>query len=54
MLGMIRMAPEVRLDYLAIVDSNNLEPVAEIKSNTLIALAAYLGTTRLIDNVLIT
>jgi len=54
MLGMIRMVPEVRLDYLAIVDSNNLEPVAEIKSNTLIDLAAYLGTTRLIDNVLIT
>jgi pantothenate synthetase len=50
---MIRTVPEVRLDYLAIVDYGNLEPVPEISSDTLIALAAYLGSTRLIDNVLI-
>jgi pantoate--beta-alanine ligase len=53
MLTMIQSVPAVRLDYLAIVDFENLEPVSKIKPNTLIAVAAYLGTTRLIDNILI-
>jgi len=53
MMTMIQGVPDVRLDYLATVDFDTLEPVQKIKSNTLIAIAAYLGTTRLIDNVLI-
>jgi pantoate--beta-alanine ligase len=53
MRGIIGAIPEIRLDYLTIVDYHNLEPVPDIKSSTLIALAAYAGNTRLIDNVLI-
>ena len=42
--------PEVRVDYIAVVDWATLEPVQEIGPETLFAVAAYLGTTRLIDN----
>jgi pantoate--beta-alanine ligase len=41
----------VRLDYLAIVDANILLPVASVEVGTLVAVAAYVGSTRLIDNL---
>jgi pantoate--beta-alanine ligase len=43
----------VRLDYLAAVDPETLEPVDSITRQTLIAVAAYVGATRLIDNVVL-
>jgi pantoate--beta-alanine ligase len=45
--------PEVRLDYLEIVDPENLEAVDDIRPGALVAMAAYVGRTRLIDNVLL-
>jgi len=42
-----------RLDYLEIVDSDTLEPVEDIAHGALVAVAAWVGTTRLIDNLLI-
>ena len=45
--------PSVRLDYFEIVDPETLEPVEEIARGTLVAVAAYVGTTRLIDNILL-
>ena len=45
--------PSVRLDYLEIVDPDSLDPVTEISRPTLVAVAAYVGTTRLIDNVVL-
>ena len=45
--------PAVRLDYVAIVDWDSLEPVDEAKPGTLVAVAAYVGATRLIDNVIL-
>jgi pantoate--beta-alanine ligase len=45
--------PSVRLDYFAIVDPNTLDPVEKASDGTLIAVAAYVGNTRLIDNILI-
>jgi pantoate--beta-alanine ligase len=45
--------PEVRLDYLKIVDPDSLLDVATTEQGALIAVAAWVGTTRLIDNVLI-
>jgi len=45
--------PQVRLDYFEIVDPNTLDPVEEITGNTLAAVAAYVGSTRLIDNVVL-
>ncbi len=42
--------PSVRLDYLEIVDPETLERVNAISSKNLVAVAAFVGTTRLIDN----
>lgn len=49
----IAQEPEVRLDYLEIVDPMSLDPVERIEKKTLVAVAAYVGSTRLIDNVLL-
>lgn len=43
----------VRLDYFAIVDPDTLDSVKDIAHGALVAVAAYVGNTRLIDNVLI-
>jgi pantoate--beta-alanine ligase len=45
--------PSVRLDYFEIVNPETLDPVAEITQTSLVAVAAYAGTTRLIDNILL-
>jgi pantoate--beta-alanine ligase len=44
--------PEVRLDYIAAVDWATLEPVDIVGPGTLFAVAAWVGTTRLIDNLI--
>jgi pantoate--beta-alanine ligase len=41
----------VRLDYFEIVDPDSLDPVGTAGKSTLIAVAAFVGTTRLIDNI---
>lgn len=45
--------PAARLDYFEIVDPDTLDPVENISKGALAAVAAFVGTTRLIDNVLI-
>jgi pantoate--beta-alanine ligase len=42
--------PSVRMDYLEIVDTENLDPLDKIDDHALVAVAAFVGTTRLIDN----
>lgn len=51
MFSLIKAEPMARLDYLAIVDSDTLVPVEELQKPVLIALAVYIGKTRLIDNI---
>jgi pantoate--beta-alanine ligase len=46
--------PQVRLDYFEIVDPDTLEPLDQISRPALAAVAACVGTTRLIDNVVLT
>jgi len=46
--------PDVRIDYLEVVNPETLDPVKIISDEALVAVAAYVGTTRLIDNLLIT
>jgi pantoate--beta-alanine ligase len=41
----------VRLDYFEIVNPDTLDPVEDISRGALVAVAAFLGTTRLIDNL---
>lgn len=42
-----------KIDYVSIVDPGSLKDVKAIKGKTLIAIAARLGKTRLIDNILV-
>ncbi|KYN75665.1 pantoate--beta-alanine ligase [Clostridium sporogenes] len=49
-VNMINKEPLTKIDYVNIVDSANLQPVEEIQSSILIAIAVYIGKTRLIDN----
>ncbi|HGE72064.1 TPA: pantoate--beta-alanine ligase [Candidatus Poribacteria bacterium] len=53
MLDIINAEPLARVDYISIVDAETLEDLNEIKDNTLIALAVFIGKTRLIDNIII-
>ena len=45
--------PQVALDYFEIVDPDTLDPVERISQKTLVAVAAYVGSTRLIDNTVL-
>ncbi|GFI32553.1 MAG: pantoate--beta-alanine ligase [Lachnospiraceae bacterium] len=49
-LKQIRTEPLARVDYVELVDAENLEPVKKIDGPILAALAVYIGKTRLIDN----
>ncbi|HST10621.1 MAG TPA: pantoate--beta-alanine ligase [Terriglobales bacterium] len=51
--GLVAEEPAVRLDYFSIVDPDALEPIESISCGALVAVAAYVGTTRLIDNVVL-
>lgn len=43
--------PEIRVEYFEVVDPAELQPVIEVHGPALVALAAWVGGTRLIDNV---
>lgn len=45
--------PAIRVDYIAVVDPDTLLPVDDVDTGALLAIAAYVGNTRLIDNVLL-
>jgi pantoate--beta-alanine ligase len=53
LLGTLSVDPDLRLDYAEIVDPATLLPVSEISSGALIAVAVWIGSTRLIDNLLL-
>ena len=44
----------IELEYIAIVDPMTFEPVAVVDGHALVAIAARVGRTRLIDNTLLT
>jgi len=45
--------PAVRLDYFEIVDPDTLDAIPELHGPALVAVAAFVGNTRLIDNVVL-
>lgn len=49
----LRTEPAVRLDYLALVDPDSLEPVERVTGPAVALVAARVGTTRLIDNAIL-
>ncbi|MBS4008110.1 MAG: pantoate--beta-alanine ligase [Clostridium sp.] len=49
----ISLEPMATIDYVAIVDTEEIRPVKEICGRILIALAVRFGKTRLIDNIIL-
>ena len=50
MTEIINTEPLAKIDYVSVVDANTMQPVHEITSPVLVAMAIYIGSTRLIDN----
>jgi pantoate--beta-alanine ligase len=46
----IEREPSARLDYVEFFESDTLSPVSKVKRGAHMALAVYVGKTRLIDN----
>lgn len=53
MRGVLGEETLARIDYVEVVDYGTLQPRAEVGSETLIALAVYIGKARLIDNLVV-
>ncbi|HEX4489511.1 MAG TPA: pantoate--beta-alanine ligase [Terriglobales bacterium] len=49
--GKTKFGDDVRLDYLEIVDPDSLKPLDKLDKPALAAVAAFVGKTRLIDNI---
>jgi pantoate--beta-alanine ligase len=53
MMRVVELAPTARLDYAEIVHAETLEPVATAQRGDIILIAAFVGKTRLIDNLVL-
>ena len=53
MRQMITAKKTADIDYISCVGLNNLEPLSRIQGRALIALAVFIGKTRLIDNIIV-
>lgn len=49
----LQQAPQLQVQYVELVDPSTLRPLEEVKTVGLLAIAAYLGKTRLIDNIVL-
>lgn len=50
MSGLISAEPLAKIDYVSMVSWDSIEPVETIEGPVLVAMAVYIGKTRLIDN----
>lgn len=50
MKKLIETEPLAKIDYVKAVDANSIEIISEMKPPVLVAIAVYIGKTRLIDN----
>lgn len=53
MKELVTSKSSARIDYIEIVDLKNLRPIAPLSGDVLIAMAVFIGNTRLIDNVIV-
>jgi pantoate--beta-alanine ligase len=51
-LDVLESQPDIKVQYVAVADPDTLQEVSDINGRTVIAVAAYVGATRLIDNLL--
>lgn len=53
LLAAVSAIPGARVDYANILDADNLTPMVQLDRSALAAVAVFLGTTRLIDNLIL-
>ncbi|MGH9787108.1 MAG: pantoate--beta-alanine ligase, partial [Candidatus Acidiferrales bacterium] len=53
MRALIEAAPGSRIDYVAVADADTFEPRVAVSGLTVVALAVWIGATRLIDNLIV-
>jgi pantoate--beta-alanine ligase len=51
--GIIESEPTTRIDYVSVVDADDLTPLSTIDERALLALAVFVGDARLIDNAVL-
>jgi len=51
--GIIESEPTNRIDYVSVVNADDLAPLSTIEDRTLLALAVFVGDARLIDNTIL-
>jgi pantoate--beta-alanine ligase len=49
----LKISRQIKIEYISIVDARTLDELDEVKDKVLIALAAKIGQTRLIDNIVV-
>ena len=49
----LQTIPNLKIQYIEIVDPSTLQPLTTIQNSGLLAIAAYVGSTRLIDNIIL-
>ena len=50
---LIAQEPQARIDYVAVVDAETLQPVDQVRGRVLVPLAVWIGRARLLDNLLV-
>ena len=50
MAEILEQQPNIEIDYVALVNANTLDDLKRLRGDVLAAIAAKVGTTRLIDN----
>ena len=50
MRAIIEAEPLAKIDYVSMVDALTMQPVENVEKDVLVAMAVYIGKTRLIDN----
>ncbi len=53
MRDLLLTAPTIKIDYIAVTDTKELKNISELKGEALISLAVFVGSVRLIDNVIV-
>jgi len=51
--ALVKKIPDAKIEYISVFDAETLVPLAKIAPPAVIALAVRIGTTRLIDNILV-
>jgi pantoate--beta-alanine ligase len=53
MRKILQQAPSIKIEYISIVDADTLQELKKITGKVLVAVAVKIGSTRLIDNILV-